>query len=173
MFLQIYVDCVGIILGNGISRNIKNMLTVLACCVIMIASKRGENMKDRIKEIRNLYGMTQAEFSEKLGVSRNYTSLLESGDRVPSEQLVKSICREFNIRYDWLVNGEEPMMIPQDKYDELIQTILHNKSEFMRSAVMTISRIPGGWEALEQVVTQVYEDWQKELKAQNEKKPDE
>ena len=71
------------------------------------------------------------------------------------------------------MNGEEPMMIPQDKYDELIQTILHNKSEFMRSAVMTISRIPGGWEALEQVVTQVYEDWQKELKAQNEKKPDE
>lgn len=130
-------------------------------------------MRTRIKEIRKMKGLTQVEFGKAVGVSGQYVTMLESGERSPSEALVQNICREFNIRYDWLVNGEEPMMIPQDKYDELIQTILHNKSEFMRSAVMTISRIPGGWEALEQVVTQVYEDWQKELEAQNEKKPDE
>ena len=130
-------------------------------------------MRTRIKEVRKLKGLTQVEFGKAVGVSGQYVTMLESGERSPSEALVQNICHEFNIRYDWLVNGEEPMMIPQDKYDELIQTILHNKSEFMRSAVMTISRIPGGWEALEQVVTQVYEDWQKELKAQNEKKPDE
>ena len=97
-------------------------------------------MRTRIKEVRKLKGLTQVEFGKAVGVSGQYVTMLESGERSPSEALVQNICHEFNIRYDWLVNGEEPMMIPQDKYDELIQTILHNKSEFMRSAVMTISR---------------------------------
>ena len=85
-------------------------------------------MRTRIKEIRKMKGLTQVEFGKAVGVSGQYVTMLESGERSPSEALVQNICHEFNIRYDWLVNGEEPMMIPQDKYDELIQTILHNKS---------------------------------------------
>lgn len=62
-------------------------------------------MKDRIKLIRKESNLTQMEFGEKLGVTQNTVSGWESGVRSPTEALTKSICREFNINYPWLVEG--------------------------------------------------------------------
>ena len=52
-------------------------------------------MNTRIQQIRKTAKMTQDEFAEKIGVSKNYVWMIEKGERVPSDRTVKDICREF------------------------------------------------------------------------------
>lgn len=66
-------------------------------------------MNDRIKQIRNDAQLTQTEFAEKLGLTKNYISLVENGNREPSDRTISDICRVFGIREQWLRTGETPM----------------------------------------------------------------
>lgn len=43
-----------------------------------------------LKEIRLSLGMTQGALGKALGVSRNYITLIETGQRTPSEALMKA-----------------------------------------------------------------------------------
>ena len=58
-------------------------------------------MNGRIKLIRKTLGISQRDFGKKIGISDTAVSKLESGERNPSEQTLKSICREFNVDYFW------------------------------------------------------------------------
>lgn len=76
---------------------------------------------ERIKEIRKTLNLTLEKFGEKLGVKKNTVSQLENGRNSLTEQMAKAICREFNVNYDYLVNGEGDMFsnLPQTILDEL------------------------------------------------------
>lgn len=76
-------------------------------------------IKDRIKQIRQDAGLTQAEFAKKLNLSRNYVGLMEIGDRVPSDRTICDICEKFGISEAWLRDGVEPMYIKKDADDDL------------------------------------------------------
>ena len=70
-------------------------------------------MKERIKEIRKKSGLSQTEFAERIGLTKNYISLLETGVRVPSERTIGDVCREFNVNREWLVSGIGDMRAPE------------------------------------------------------------
>lgn len=72
-------------------------------------------MKNRIKQIRKEKGLTQTEFGEKIGVKGNTITMYESGARVPSDAVIISICREFNISEVWLRTGEGEPHIQRDE----------------------------------------------------------
>ena len=57
-------------------------------------------------------------FGEKLGVKKNSISQLENGKNSLTDQMTKSICREYNVNYDYLMDGEGEM------FDDLPQTVL-------------------------------------------------
>ncbi len=80
-------------------------------------------MNERLKEIRISQGLTQKQMSEKIGVTEATVSRMESGKSAITEQTVKSLCREFNINKDWLLNGEGEMNIIS-KQDEKIAEVL-------------------------------------------------
>ena len=63
-------------------------------------------MKDRVKLIRKKLGMTQEEFSKKLGLARNSIANYEIGRREPTNAIITSICREFGVNEVWLRTGE-------------------------------------------------------------------
>lgn len=67
------------------------------------------SISERIKKIRKSKGLNQAEFGKKLGLSESAICNYESGRRAVSEITIKSICREYNINYNWLKEGIEPM----------------------------------------------------------------
>ena len=67
---------------------------------------------ERIKEARKYLGLTQEKFGEKLGVGKTAISKLEKGERNLTDQMVKSICREFSISEEWLRTGSGNMRIP-------------------------------------------------------------
>lgn len=48
--------------------------------------------KNRVKEARGEYGMSQAELARLVGVSRNTISSIETGQFCPSSRLALAIC---------------------------------------------------------------------------------
>lgn len=80
-------------------------------------------MNDRIKLLRKTLGLSQRDFGIKLGITDASVSRLEKGDRNPSEQTIKSICREFSVNYAWLMEGLGDMFsaLPETLLDEVAE----------------------------------------------------
>lgn len=76
-------------------------------------------MKDRVKEIRQSEGLTQAEFAESINLSRNYVAMIEIGQREPSDRTISDICRVFGIDETWLRTGVGEMHVPKTRVEEL------------------------------------------------------
>ena len=76
---------------------------------------------ERVKEIRKTLGLTLEKFGEKIGMKKNSVSQLENGKNSVTEQVVKAICREYNVDYMWLTTGDGEMFIDTD--DDFIERI--------------------------------------------------
>jgi len=66
---------------------------------------------ERIKILREKVGITQEEFSQRLGTTRNTITNYEANRRMPMDATIKSICREFNVSEKWLRTGEGEMFM--------------------------------------------------------------
>lgn len=69
-------------------------------------------MNNRIKTIRDNASLSTRAFGDKIGISSAGVSKLETGANKASEQTIRSICREFGVRREWLENGEGEMYAP-------------------------------------------------------------
>lgn len=78
-------------------------------------------MKERLAQLRKALNMSMETFGAKIGVGRSTISRLESGTNGFTDQMVKSICREFNVSFEWLTSGTGEMFVdmPQDTIDAL------------------------------------------------------
>lgn len=76
---------------------------------------------ERIKVIRKELGLTLEKFGEKLGVTKTTISRIEKGVNNLTDQMARSICREYNVDYDFLMYGEGEMFtdLPKTIVDEL------------------------------------------------------
>lgn len=76
---------------------------------------------ERIKELRKSFNLTLEEFGKKLGVGKTAISKLEKSERNLTDQMALSICREFNVREEWLRDGTGDMFEPAalDELDAL------------------------------------------------------
>lgn len=129
-------------------------------------------MLNRIKELRKQLGLTQTEFGTRLGVKGNTVTGYETGIRTPSDAVITSICREFNVNELWLRQGVGEMFqtkTREEEFDALISQLWRDdpgsesfKSRFIAAAL----RIgPEGWAAVEKFC--------RELVAENEKEEQE
>lgn len=76
---------------------------------------------ERIREVRKALGLTLEKFGEKIGMKKNSVSQLENEKNSVTEQVVKAICREYNVDYMWLTTGDGEMFIDTD--DDFIERI--------------------------------------------------
>ena len=79
------------------------------------------NQGERVKAIRKELGLTLEKFGEKVGVGKTAISRIENGSNGLTEQMAKSICREFDVDYFWLTEGKGEMFI--EKTDEIIDQV--------------------------------------------------
>ena len=63
-------------------------------------------MKERLKELRSMLGLTQQEFADRLRVKRTNIASYEAGKSNLGDAVVALICCEFNVSESWLRNGE-------------------------------------------------------------------
>lgn len=89
---------------------------------------------ERVKEIRKTFGLTLEKFGERIGVTRGSMSNIENGNRNLTEQMTKSICREFSVDYMWLTTGEGEMFIDtDDDFIERIDRIMAGEDEVRKN----------------------------------------
>lgn len=117
-------------------------------------------MNERIRTLRKNLGLTQEEFSTKIGLSRNFIAQIETGTKDPSERTIKDICREFNVRYAWLTNGIEPMYEQEDTSSMArIDAIMTGENEFAKNLFKEFSKLDKSeWELLERIIKNISKD---------------
>ena len=94
---------------------------------------------ERIKDVRNSLGLTLEKFGEKLGVTKTAISRIEKGERSLTEQMTKSICREFSVDYMWLTTGEGEMFVESDDdFFERINRIMAGENESRKNMIKTL-----------------------------------
>lgn len=76
-------------------------------------------MKERIKQVRKEAGLNQVEFGARVGVKGNTIGNYELGLRNPSDAVIFSICREFNVSEDWLRTGKGDMRVKLSRNAEI------------------------------------------------------
>ena len=113
-------------------------------------------MKNRIRTIRKNAGMTQQQFAERLGISRNTVATYETSSRIPIDAVIVSICREFGVREEWLRTGQG------DIYKELTpdlelskwfgQILMEEEFSCKRRFLLALTTLKEGeWTALERL----------------------
>ena len=77
----------------------------------------------RIKKLRKELDLTQTEFATRIGSVQNTVTGYESGRRNPSAPVISLICREFNVREEWLRDGTGEMFkaAPSSALDALAE----------------------------------------------------
>ena len=83
-----------------------------------------ETIGERIDQIIREKNLKKVQFAEKLGINQSYVTHLVKGKNLPSDALVKSICREFGVSEEWLRTGEGEMRRPfvSDTVDEIVKS---------------------------------------------------
>lgn len=119
-------------------------------------------LNDRIKQVRVSANLTQTEFARKIGLTKNYISLMENGQREPSERTISDICREFGVSKTWLYSGMGEPYIKRTREAEmgdLLQSLMHESSDSFRNRLITalLRFDPNGveWEVLERIYDSV------------------
>ena len=120
-------------------------------------------LNERVKEIRKKLGLTLDKFGERLGVGKAALSRIENGSNGVTEQMFKSICREFSISEEWLRNGTGEMFVELDKEDVLMEwagRVLGSESNsFQKKFVkMLMSLSEDEWAWLEQKAKELAEN---------------
>lgn len=70
-------------------------------------------MKDRLKELRRALGLKQREVAARIGVPVSSVGAWEIGKAPIPAARIYQICKEYNVRERWLVDGEGEMFEPE------------------------------------------------------------
>lgn len=96
-------------------------------------------MQNRIKTLRKKLNLTQEEFGKRLGMKKNSISQIENGINSLTEQLLVSICREFNVSEEWLRTGDGDTFadVPvEDEYFKAATQISKSGDKFAMQAII-------------------------------------
>lgn len=78
-------------------------------------------MHNRIKAVRELLGLSQREFGERLGVSRDVISNLEYNRVQPKELLIRHICEQYSVHDKWLRTGEGDIFFEEKRLNKRLE----------------------------------------------------
>ena len=73
---------------------------------------------EKLKALRIGKKMSQKALAEKLGVSKSVVSFYESGERLPSYDVLIKISRIFNVTTDYLLDVERERMVDVSELSE-------------------------------------------------------
>ena len=120
-------------------------------------------MHERIKKLRKALDLTQREFGERLGVKPNTIATYEIGRNEPIDAVISLICREFNVREEWLRTGEGEMFVSMTRDEEIaafVGNMLSSESDtFKKRFITMLSNLKeSDWEVLERMVEAMKKD---------------
>lgn len=126
---------------------------------------------ERFKIVRKLADepkkkCSQADFGEMFKIGRDAVANIENGRVEPSNVLMENICNKFDISFDWLAYGLEPMRAAKSREEEIAELVgsaLSGSSDFKKAVIrMICSRSDDELKALESALAAVYESIKKD-----------
>lgn len=78
---------------------------------------------EKFKKLRQAYGLTQVKMADKLNVSASAIGMYEQGRRKPDSEMLKKICKVFNVSVDYLLDVTVNNENEQKSVDEFIDEI--------------------------------------------------
>lgn len=116
---------------------------------------------ERIKYLRSVLSdgrekMTLERFGEKLGVGKTAISKIENNERALTDQMAKSISREFNVREEWLRAGKGEMFRQQSRNEQIEAFVnaiqLEDDHSFKKRFISALSSLSDtDWEVLARI----------------------
>ena len=84
----------------------------------------------------------------------------ENNLRNPSDAIIVSICREFNVNEEWLRTGNGEIFQPITKDDEISklfgEVLKENNDDFKRRLISALAKLDDvGWEKLENLIDNI------------------
>ena len=126
---------------------------------------------ERFRQVRKLADepkkkCSQADFGEMFKIGRDAVANIENGRVEPTELLMRSVCNKFDISYEWLAEGIEPMQVPRSEEEEtaaMVAAVLDGPPDFQRAVVkMICTRTPEELKVLEKALQDVLDNIKKE-----------
>ena len=115
---------------------------------------------DRIKLVREQSGLSQAAFGKRLGISRDVYANIEN-DRIktPSskEPILKLICKEFGVSYDWLVHGIGEMSDSDElEAQEIVDSVMTGDNEFTKKVLVAFAKTSEDkWRLIKEIIDEI------------------
>ena len=115
-------------------------------------------MNNRIKEIRKSLNMTQTEFAEATGKTRDSISNLELGRVAPDKTFIELVCRKFGVDEVWLRTGEGKPFSEAPDEDAIVAALSQAMGSSPSTAkirlIRAIAKMPESYfPAIEQMLT--------------------
>lgn len=103
---------------------------------------------ERIKAIRDIFHLSQTEFSEKIGLARTYVSAIEAGKKQPSSHLLQAMA-DMGVSIDYILQGFGSPLVKRSDLDNVHLNVhsdvhLHQKLHFVRGPESGLERPVGG-----------------------------
>lgn len=95
----------------------------------------------RVRELRKVLNLTLEKFGKPLGVGKTAISNIENDNRSLTEQMIMSICREYNVNEEWLRNGTGEMFSQVSSYEKAYNRfgyIMENSSPTKKAALSVL-----------------------------------
>ena len=116
-------------------------------------------MNNRIREVREHFKLTQTEFGERLGVSRDVIGNIEYNrlkNPKQKEPIIKLICSTFGVNELWLRSGEGEMFQAMTEDEELadyLGDVMNDEPEsFLRRITLEMKNwTQEVWQMLEEI----------------------
>lgn len=100
-----------------------------------------DSINSRIGMLIEALNMKKVRFAERLKIDQSYVTQLTSGKRNPSNRTISDICREFNVREEWLRNGRGEMFLDltEDEFSKAASTL--SNDAFVRSMIIEYCKL--------------------------------
>lgn len=86
----------------------------------------------RVRTLRKDLGLTLEKFGDPLGVGKTAISKIENGENNLTDQMIVSICREYNVNEEWLRTGNGEMfkkLTPQEEVASYVSDLLEDGAD--------------------------------------------
>lgn len=94
-------------------------------------------MNERLKKIRLALHLSQDAFGQRIGMTGGGVSHLENGKRNFTEQVIKLICKEFDVDYIWFTTGNGNMFSANNDDEIMVQldAIMTGEPTFLKNLI--------------------------------------
>lgn len=117
-------------------------------------------MSERIKELRERLNLSQEALGARVGVTRGAISRIENGTNSLTPAMILSLCREFNVREEWLREGTGEMFNELSQEEEVAYIVgqaLPQAPDFIKDTFIALGKLshdftPEDWQAVKKFI---------------------